>query len=463
MAVLGSTHKPDTTVSTRTGLGVDLAEGWQVTRIGRRSRGSVVFPGPADPARAPDLPVSVALPVFMTFMRRLRAPFASVAKAEKVWPSLLDIELPFPLEQAEYRFLHPARTADGQVETLAVAVRRDDLVAWHQRVQQAGFMPWVVDHEGLALWSRSLAEQPLEKQGHRLVCYVGLDRVALVWGRGTELLAASGLRSGARELFDPVRGEAARRQWVQRAGPFLRAQAGSAGPSFQWAWCGPGATRPDQLRLLAEELKLPDGVTFFTHREPDSFLARAVAARMVQPGANACSFLPGDLAPPACRDHQRARARRPALALAAAALLLIGLNLGWATWLHGRRDHLQGLLQHQALTLSGLPSVPRGQEVLLTERALKEQAPSYIPFADALAPSLLLDLRELLQQASALDLRLERVTLGKRAMLCSGTAVDQVHPENLARDLAPFGWITELQHQDTGADGRPSFTLKASR
>ena len=193
-------------------LGLDPAPGQPIavlaTRRGRRVIHTPAGPGPVDSQR----PLAAALPVHSCFLRRLRAPFASVAKAEKVWPALLDVQLPFPLESAVCRFLTPTRTADGQVEVLAVAARREDVEAWRAPLAQAGLFPWWADHEGLALWGQSVLEQPA--QGWRLVCYIGEERVALVWGRGPDVRAASGLRLGARELFDPARGEAARRQWA---------------------------------------------------------------------------------------------------------------------------------------------------------------------------------------------------------------------------------------------------------
>ena len=44
--------------------------------------------------------LAVCAPAAQTVLRRLRAPFASVRKAEKVWASLLDVDLPFPVEGA---------------------------------------------------------------------------------------------------------------------------------------------------------------------------------------------------------------------------------------------------------------------------------------------------------------------------------------------------------------------------
>jgi hypothetical protein len=461
MAALSPTPQP-TPLGGRAWVGVDLADDQAIACRATRKRGGVTFT-PA--AQTPDArtPVIAALPAHTAFLRRLRAPFASVAKAEKVWPSLLDIELPFPLDAAIFTFLRPVRTDDGQVETIAVAARREDVAAWHERLQRADCAVWRLDHEGLALWSFSATETPLPRDTHRMVCYVGPDRTALAWGRGSDVLAASGLRVGARDLFDPERGDAARRSWAQRAGQFLRAQNAPADATLQWAWCGPGLRRPDQVALLAASLGLPPGATVFTHREPETFLARALGARAVRPDTTACTLLPEDRTPPALQRILLQQARRGPLALAAAALLLLGVNVGWLAWLEHRRVEVHAALHHLAVDLSGNPGVPRGQEVLVTERALNEQAPGLQPFRNAFAPSLQNTLGLLLGEAAKRKLQLTTLTLSDQNLVCSGSAADWNQGESLAEGLQQAGWLTEVEKREAAAEERVAFTLKASR
>ncbi len=461
MAALSPTPQP-ALLGGRSWVGVDLADDQLIACRATRQRGGASFAPVAQPPDA-QRPVIAALPAHTAFLRRLRAPFASVAKAEKVWPSLLDIELPFPLDAAVFTFLKPVRTPDGQVEIIAVAARREDVEAWQERLKRAGCTPWRLDHEGLALWSLSLTDPPLPHTTGRLVCYVGPDRTALAWGRGPDLLAASGLRVGARELFDPERGEAARRSWAQRAGQFLRAQNVPADTPVQWAWCGPGLKRRDQVTLLADGLDLPAGTTVFTHREPENFLARALGARAVRADVTACTLLPADRTPPALQRIERRQALRGPLALAAAALLLIGVNAGWLWWLDAQRARVQTAIQRLATELSENASVPRGQEVLVTERALNEQAPGLLPFRNAFASSLQSTLDLVLHEAAKRNMTLTTLSLSGQNLVCSGHAADWNQGEALAGELNRAGWLTEVEKRDAAADERVAFTLKASR
>ena len=460
MAALSPTPQP-ALLGGRAWVGVDLADQQVIACRATRQRGGASF---SPVAQLPDAqrPVIAALPAHTAFLRRLRAPFASVAKAEKVWPSLLDIELPFPLDAAVFTFLKPVRTADGQVEIIAVAARREDVEAWRERLLRAGCTPWRLDHEGLALWSFSITEPPLPHATCRMVCYVGPDRTALAWGRGPDLLAASGLRVGAHELFDPERGEAARRSWAQRASQFLRAQNVPADTPVQWAWCGPGVRR-DQVALLADSLGLPAATTVFTHREPENFLARALGARAVRAEATACNLLPADRTPPALQRIERRQAMRGPLVLAAAALLLISINAGWLWWLDLQRTRVHTAVQRLATELSESASVPRGQEVLVTERALKEQAPGLLPFRNAFAASLQNTLDLVLHEAAKRSMTLTALSLSGQNLVCSGHAADWNQAEALAGELNRAGWLTEVEKREATADERVAFTLKASR
>ena len=56
---------------------------------------------------------TAAMPAGRSFSRWLTAPYARPAKARRVFPSLLDIQLPFPLEGCVLRVPGPASRARG--------------------------------------------------------------------------------------------------------------------------------------------------------------------------------------------------------------------------------------------------------------------------------------------------------------------------------------------------------------
>lgn len=458
----------------RGAIGVDIADGWIAIVQATRARGGPVFTVLADgpDGVSPELRrkldalarsgtwTSGAVAVHESFLRVLAAPFPSVTKARRVFPSLLDVQLPFPLESCSCAFLGARRTDDGRVEACAVAARREDVDRALARLGAAGFDPEQVDHEGVALWTRSLAELPPAGEAWRAVVYIGHDRTSYVMGRGRALRAASGVRTGLRDYADPARRDAALRQLASRLVPWIRSQDPG---SLQWVFTGPGAADAGVLDAARAALDLPAASGSVVHDRPSTFLARALAARALTAGPLACNMRAGE------QEHARhsnARAlglRRSILLAAAAALAVLAINAGWLVHLTRQRDGLQQRVVEQARALAGVDRLPRGQELLTAERALQEKAPLLEPFRQALAPSLLHQLGPLLDTASSHGMTLDALSLRPQAVSCSGTASDWAHCEAIKALLDAAGWRTEIDRREAGADERVHFAIKGTR
>ena len=110
-------------------IGIDWSSGRiRLARARKRGRRVECFPiGEAAPgeaawsallarARADGILVSAQVPAHATVVRFITAPLASRGKALKVLPSLLDVQLPFPLEKCRFELLDVHETALGQTE-----------------------------------------------------------------------------------------------------------------------------------------------------------------------------------------------------------------------------------------------------------------------------------------------------------------------------------------------------------
>ena len=143
--------------------------------------------GPAKSARSGGATVG-CLAVQESLTLWLNSPLVSCAKAEKVLPSLLDIQLPFPLEDCVYQFVEFRRNPEGTVSALVCAVRRKAIQACLDRYQAQGADPMLLDHEGLSLWTQSLAEWPIAPRGrqapYRVLICLANDHTTLVIGCG---------------------------------------------------------------------------------------------------------------------------------------------------------------------------------------------------------------------------------------------------------------------------------------
>ena len=400
--------------------------------------------------------LAAAAPAALTFVRRLAAPFASAAKAAKVWPGLLDVELPFPVESARCDFGVP-RVAGGTTLALAAAIRTADLEAALEGLRAAGCEPTHCDAEAPALWDQQAAEAPPARPGHpRVLVWLGADHAVLVRGRGVEFSAAHVLRASPladRDAFLAL--------WRARAGQILNTHAAEtgAGEIDVW-WAGPGAADPDALARLRQAVTTGPALRHETHRAPETFLARALARRAAD--GTGVNFRTGDLAHPALVRREQSIRRRIHAGVSAAAVVVLLLN-----GLEGlqRRHRAQALRQEltaAARAIAGAAVLP-GQEALMVERALPARDEALQPFRTALDPAGVEGrFTGIIDEAAALGVEISRLGLSSGTLALEGSAAGIQAIEALGERLRGQGWAIQSDSPGLTPEGRPRFILKGT-
>lgn len=317
--------------------------------------------------------VAVALPATLGFARWLQTPFSSRAKAARVLPSVLDIQLPFPVESCACAFPAYREPADEGTAGLAVAAQRDELRSLIDAWKARGVDPDLVLHEALALW-RLADDDPAPRDA---VIYLGDDHTTLVLGDDEGFRSAHGIPAGSQA------DEGAAARLAKRIDHVLRSRIDA--PRAAIRWTGPGAADNERVQWLEEQLEAADPARSAVDKDPASGLARALALAAAQPDAPAENLRHGDLAHAGSRSRRARRDRVRWGAAAAAAVLLIALNLGWRHLLDARNDRLQEAVTLRATELSGLPAVPRGEEVFAVQQALAGGSAIH-PFRRAFLP-----------------------------------------------------------------------------
>ena len=399
--------------------------------------------------------LAVAAPAAQTVVRRLRAPFASAKKAAKVWPSLLDVELPFPVESAICSYGEPRIEKDATL-AIASALRRSDLAAFDAACRAAGFDPTHCDAEALALWSQQVVEvPPARAEWPRALVWLGADHVSVVRGRGAEFMAAHVLR--ASPLADDPRAFSA--LWASRANQIFSAHLAETGAAeLDLWWAGPGAEDDARLADLRRALPAEIACRHETHRQPASVLARALGRRAAD--GSGVNFRSGPDAHPAVvraesRDRQRAY-----LGVAVAAVLVLALNFGEAAARRGRLAAVQRELATLAQSVAG-EAVPRGQEALMVERAISRRDEETKPFRVARDPAgMEARLAHVIAEAAALGVEISQLGLSPAAISLRGVAPSQPVVEAFADRLEAGGWNVQSEASGPAPDGRPQFILK---
>lgn len=431
-----------------TAYGIDLgAAGPVIVRASRRGRKVVFSSIPAadkDSMRkfaeacASGRALSVGcMRVKDSFTARFSAPFGSVAKARRIFPSLLGAQLPFDVEDCACEFVQIGKSGkQNNVQALAVAARFSEAAKRLDRYRAAGFDPHALMHEGLALWAQGLREVPPTGVKTRIVALIRSDfAVAVVGVEGSYRNSFSARLDG--------RDEAGIAGFVEKLKRFLLAEQLPDGP-VEWVWAdssGMGAAQPDPLQRRATGL-LPGAVLPF--REPEFLLARALGAAAVLDEPLRHNLRLGPLAHPMAARRAAAGTRKTAAAYLAAGLLVCAANIAWRSAMELEYEEAR-----QAVALAARELAPRaapqpGMEVLEAERAAALAADRAAPFHEAMNRSLIAPLSSFLDAALQSGVKIESMSFSRRNLRVQGSARDWETCEAFAARTRELGYSAAI-------------------
>jgi hypothetical protein len=294
----------------------------------------------------------------------LSAPLADARKARLVLPSLLDTRLPFALDDCRYAFSEvfpggmPGLPVGGEgTAALAVAARRDDLVAREQAIEATGCRPHYLDHEGLALWSGLPSGDPGKLH---VMVWCRPSATLVVLGYGTVYWSSHQLPGiDLESIMRVVR--------LQR-----RSVAKGVFKDAPLHWCLGGDE--DRVAILRADLDgVPsDAVTFL----PDGryFLARMLAQRALLPGSWQFAALAGPDGEALLGPRVRRRMVVNLVVLLAASVLLAGSVFVRRQLLDRQLRQMDRAIDAAVMRVTGYPVVARGRDaVLIAERELAGQ------------------------------------------------------------------------------------------
>ncbi|MCX7591934.1 MAG: hypothetical protein N2255_09950 [Kiritimatiellae bacterium] len=405
-----------------------------------------------------EIPVVAALSPRESFTRWVEAPFASRHKALRVLPTLLDVQLPFDLEECFYTVLHLQRTPHGTTRLLTAGARLSDIRARAKAVADLGGDPVVLDHEGLALWTQSIEEippDPKETRTLRVVVFLGRDRVVISVGRGKDFISTHMIR----EIDAPQ----LRRILLAHCG--LAGTAGGKGPtteSVHWFWAGPGAEDGERIGALVAAVGPEWQGDSTVHEEPALFMARALAVRALIHGALRCNLRAGSEAHPALVRHM-VRARQWAvLLLLSTGLVLCGVTIAFKTAVLKRISYYEGVCEKMADRLAGFHVTARGEDAIaVVQRAVEARKKELSPFRAAFEPSLLDVLIRASHVGQHSGLRFDTFALAPDRVTITGVAPAYDSCRDLLAYLNERGYRVRLERKPLTPQGMIPFVISS--
>jgi hypothetical protein len=380
---------------------------------------------------------AAALACHESVLRRVSAPFRQLDRAMKVLPSMLDVQLPFPLEQCAYMLSGASPNTSGGIDALAIAARRDDVQHALQRLGEAGVDPVFLDHEGLALWWQLRRDFSDSNPSGRVLVHLGPAHTTLAYGRGRDLFGAHSMRLGG---IDASPAEIA-----SRIQSWLRAQTALVITSqTEWFFSGAGAVDASRTAEMRQSLAAANARIV---ADPATFLARALAARARQGDEFSCNLRTGEQQHALARSLGSSQPRRVMIAAVAASLLLCSVNIVVLFAFSKRNDDAQRAIQKLALELSG-EAAPKGQESLVVVRALDEKTSALLPFQRMFAPTMSRRLGEILSLCRTNSATVSRLVLRPDSLHVEMTASTSFGADRIVSALRFAGWQFQPQRRD---------------
>ena len=462
--------------ATDTAYGVDLSPSrLVVVRARRARRGPVletVFCGKPD-AGAGDAAalaavrrhgdaggaVAAEMPAGRAFARWLQTPFASRSKTARVLPSVLDIQLPFPVESCVCAFPMLEKNDAGAFRALALAARCEDVERRLRDFHTCGLDPTVLDHEAMAAWHYGAALYPPSGERYRVFMALDEDRCTLVMGEGETFQSVHSLtpRPTPGNATEPL-------DIVPRVQRILRAQCTGPDAAIAWVWTGAAAADPPRLAPVEQALKREHRVSFRTAEQPHTFLARALAVRALAPDRAVWDLRRDALEHPGMARARDRQGRRNAVAALVAGLLLIATNLGWNAVLNRRNRDVRRQVTERAAGLTGLPAtaIPPGQEVFVVQQHLATGTSGGNPVTRAFAPGASDALFQAAQSASRAPLSVQEFAVTEGLFHVRGAGPDWASCLAFREDLAGKGFDVSIEKSTHTSPDIVGFTLKGT-
>lgn len=443
--------------------GIDIQGGKPVIVRAERTRGHVdCFPVSAtDPSfagglKSGNLLAAGSLAAGESFACWLEVPFPTFSKALKVLPTLLDVQLPFPLEDCVYSFIEAGkqhqqeRKAAGSVRSLAIAARTGDVLKKIELYKSFDVDPAVLDHEGVALWTQSLEEVPAAGGADlpRVVIYLGVERSTMVIGRGGEFISAHSVgQNNTAQIGRLLKAQ-------------LKAGADRTGAGIQWMWAGPGANDQNLLKKLQDGLRSEWPGASVVHDRPESFLARAVATRALVAGPMRCNLRSGAQLHPLVARRDAKETMMAAMIYLAAGILLCAVNIAWGIMISQKESSLEETSGLLADKLAGYHVAAKGEaRVKVVRDALNPRREMLKPFLRCFEPSLADTIVSMTDLAKKNDLCYEILSISRDKVNVSGTAGNWKKCDVLLDALKQYGYGVKMDRKEALVDARVAYSI----
>lgn len=425
--------------------------------------------------------VAAGIPVGQAIATTISAPFNSISKARRVFPTLLDIQLPFPLEDCLYNFTETQNASSQRsnskdkssnedsytdtrisksIETLAIAARRTDIEKRLTVLADKGIDPHVLDYEGIALWTQLLHEFPNQKESSikdapfKIVVFLRGKECIITIGRGNTFLNAHKFKTENSANLD---------RYLQVQFNKLKESESNCRPEIEWFWAGStNVIDPNSSNLKSHISKRWVGKST-TVDDPETFLARAYAIRVLLPGPRRTNLRTDNLTHKDAILHQHNTNNRTVLIYLLAGLILCCASAAWMYYTTIQHNDFKKQYNNRITRILGYTPTARGKDLLrIAEDELQTITDQQKPLTEMFQPSLLIPIQKTVTTANHHDIKIEQFKLDRQQMQIKGTSPNLENIKSLQSALNSIGYPLDLNTQTAQKSGNQIFILSSN-
>jgi hypothetical protein len=395
---------------------------------------------------------------------RISAPLDNRRKAKKVLPTVLDIKLPFSIEESVYVFLD-VQSRGGQTDALSVAARIADIRQKLQALSAVGGDPTVLDHEGLALWTQSLKERPFDaNEGSlRAVMHLGHGRWTVVTGAGHTYLGSYSVRSGDVKHVQRILKATEQKEREKSTDETGKGPGGKSAESagFDLVICGWGAEQDGVIDRLGSAIE-SHRAALTVVEQPSIFLVRAVADRTLYDGALRCNLRIGGLEHPSVVERAMKKSWVGAALLLSTGMLLCAGNLVTGFLAFSREERVNARINEMREELAGYSIAPlKGEKAQNKVRSevtsrIQNLRPFFINYRQKSPAEALYEITGV---AAEKDIDFDALVISGDRVEIKGTAGNRRAPVSVETYLRKQGFEVVLERNETSAGDEVAFTI----
>lgn len=404
------------------------------------------------------------MPCKRSFTRWLHVPFRNHNKIVKVLPSLLDVELPFSIDDTVYSFPIFKRSGHS-TQVLSVGALKKDITSIMEKFSEYRIKPNVIDHQGLALWSQTTTELPPKQIGNdtlRVLIYLAKNNSAIVVGQGTEFISAHALNSEQpSEILRVIRAVLSHLQENisddKKISKIPQLVYDRVPYKIVWVWCGSGTEDKHSLSTLQNEINTIKQGEHIVHDNPAEFLLRGLITRVLRRNIETCD-LSLDAETKLRRIHTK-QSLYSAVSFLISGILLFATGTFIRSTAQSKLRKVNIEFSRLAQELNATEGTTGADAVLTASRATATKIETLRPFMEYFKPSMIDEIYELVHTARSNNLYYETISMNNSTIEITGIAENWDSPEILVTYFAKKGIQPVLNRKDALPDEKIPFTI----